>query len=56
MKICNVIYPNLLQKTSIDLLTNQINKLALLVIINNKEKWEIENIFDIKNYQSKIQY
>ena len=54
MKIHNVFHPNLLWKASIDLLTGQINKPALLVIINNEEKWEVEDIFDTRNLQGKI--
>ena len=38
MKIHNIFYPNLLQKTSIDLLISQINKPLFPVIINNEEK------------------
>lgn len=56
MKIHNVFHSNLLWKASIDLLTGQVNKPALPVIIKNKEKWEVENIFDTKSYQGKIQY
>ena len=50
MKIHNVFYPNLLQKTLIDLLIGQINKPTLSIIINNKKEWEVENILDTKNY------
>ena len=38
IKIYKVFYPNLLQKVSINLLIDQINKLILPIIINNKEK------------------
>ena len=38
IKIHNIFYLNLLQKVLIDLLTGQVNKLILPVIINNKEK------------------
>lgn len=50
MKIYNIFQPNLLQNTLIDLLINQVNELVLLVIINNEKKWEIEDIFNVKNY------
>ncbi len=56
MKIHNVFHPNLLQKASTDLLTNHVNKLPPLVIINNEEEWEVENILDIKSHQDKFQY
>lgn len=38
IKIFNIFHLNFLQETSIDLLTNLVNELPLLVIINNKEK------------------
>ena len=38
MKIYNICYPNLFWKASTDLLTGQVNKPAILVIINNKEE------------------
>ena len=38
MKIHNVFYSSLLQKASIDSLTNQDNKLPYLIIINNEQK------------------
>ncbi len=38
MKIHNVFHPNLLQKVSTNPLTNQINELLPLVIINNEEE------------------
>ena len=38
IKIHHVFHPNLLQKTFIDLLTSEVNKLALSVIINNEKK------------------
>ena len=38
MKIYNVFHLNLLQKALTNLLIGQVNKLALPVIINNKEK------------------
>ena len=50
MKIYNVFHPKLLQKTLIDPLTNQINELPTPVIINNEEKWEVEDILDARSY------
>ena len=50
MKIYNVFHPNLLQKTLIDLLIGQINEPVIPVIINNKDKWKVEDICDAKNY------
>ena len=38
MKIYNSFYFNLLKKALTNSLTNQVNKLLLLFIINNKEK------------------
>ena len=49
MKIYNVFHPNLLEKASIDPITGQVNKLAPPVIINNEEKWEVEDIFDTRS-------
>ena len=56
IKIYNIFHLNHLQKALTDLLTGQVNKLAPLVIINNKEEWEVEDIFDARNFQGKIQY
>lgn len=50
IKIHNIFHPNLFQKVPIDFLTNQVNKLLLLVIINNKKKWEVENNLDTRSY------
>ena len=50
MKIYNIFLLNLLQKTSIDPLISEVNKLVLPVIIYNKEEWKVENIFDTRNY------
>lgn len=54
MKIYNIIHLNLFHKVLIDLLTNQVNKLLSLIIINTKEKWEVKNIFDIRSHQGKL--
>lgn len=50
MKIHNVFYLNLFQKVSLNPLTNQINKLTTLVIINSKKKWKIKDILDTRSY------
>ena len=50
MKIYNVFYFNLFWKALIDPLTNQVNKLSSLIIINNKQEWEVEDIFDAGSY------
>ncbi len=56
MKIYNIFYLNLLRKALIDLLTNQINEPPTPIIINNKEDWEVEDIFNAKSHQNKLQY
>lgn len=56
MKIHNIFHPNFFQKTSTDPLTGQINKSAPWVIINNEEECEVEDIFNIRSFQRKIQY
>lgn len=56
IKIYNAFHANLLKKTFTDSLTNQVNELSFLVIINNKKKWEVENILNAKSYQGKLQY
>ena len=56
MKIHNVFYSNLLQKASTDPLTNQVNEPPPPVIINNEEEWKVENIFNAKSHQGKLQY
>ena len=55
IKIHNVFHPKLFQKTSTDLLIGQLNKPAPLVIINNREKWEVEDILDARSLWRKIQ-
>ena len=56
MKIHNVFHLNLLWKASTDPLTGQVNKPAPPVIINNEEEWKVEDIFNARSHQSKIQY
>lgn len=56
MKIHNIFYLNLLRKALIDPLTNQVNEPPTPIIINNKEDWEVEDIFDAKSHQNKLQY
>lgn len=56
IKIHNIFYQNLLQKMSIDPLTYWINKLLFLIIINNEEKWKVEDILDARCYGNKLQY
>ena len=50
MKIHNVFHLNLLQKASKDPLIGQVNGPAPPVIINNKEKWEVEDIVDARSH------
>ena len=56
IKIYNVFHPYLLQKTSTDLLINQPNEPLPPVIINIKEKLEVEDILDVRSYQGNLQY
>ena len=48
MKIHNIFHPNLLWKAVTDPLPGQQNSLSALTIVNNEEKWEIDNILDAK--------
>ena len=56
MKIHCVFHPNLLQKALTDPLNNPVNELPPPIIINNEEKWEVEDILDAKSHRSKLQY
>lgn len=56
MKIHNIYYLNLLWKAVIDPLIDQVNKPPLLVIIDNKEEWEVEDILKARNHRTKVQY
>ena len=48
MKIYDVFHPNLLQKTVTDPLPGQQNSPPPSTVVDNKEKWEIDNIPDVK--------
>lgn len=50
MKIYNVFHPNLLKESLTDMLIDQINELLILIITNNRNKQEIKDSFNIKNY------
>lgn len=54
MKIKNIFYLNFLSKALIHLLIDKINKLILSMIVNNEEKCEVKDIFNIRNFQIKI--
>ena len=56
MKIHNIFYFNLFQNFLTDLLINQVNKLPLPVIINNKKEWEVKDILNTRSYQNKLLY
>ena len=48
MKIYDVFHSNLLQKVAINLLPSQQNSPLLSTVVDNKEKWEVNNILDAK--------
>ena len=48
MKIHDVFHPNLLQKTSTDLLPGQHNDPAPPLIIDDEEEWEVDDILDAR--------
>ena len=50
MQIHNVFYPNLLRLAAKNLLPGQHNDLLPPVVVNNKEKWKINDIFDAKKH------
>lgn len=54
MKIHKIFHPNLFRKASTDPLT-QVNEPPPPVIVNNEEKWEVEDILDSRSYQEKVQ-
>ena len=56
MKIHNVFPTNLSYKTSLNPLSNQVNKCLLSIIINNEKNWEVEEIFNARGHRDKLQY
>lgn len=48
MKIYNIFHLNLLQKAAKNPLPGQTKNLAPPIIIDNKEKWEVDDILDAK--------
>ena len=56
MRIHNVFHPSLLRKVSADLLPGQHNNPAPPVIVNDKEKWEVDDILDARKRGRKVQY
>ena len=48
MKIHDVFHPNLFQKAAGNPLSGQQNIPPPLTVVNNKEKWEVDNILDVK--------
>ena len=50
MKIYNIFHPNLLQKTSTNSLTNQVNEPPSPFIINNEKEWKVEDILNARSY------
>lgn len=56
MKLNNVFHLNIVQKISIDPLSDEVNEPAPQVIVNNQEEWEVENISPIRSFREKIQH
>jgi hypothetical protein len=56
MKIHNTFHIFLLRSASIDLLIEQIQSSSFLVIVNEEEKYEINNILNNRYHYNKLQY
>lgn len=56
IKIHNVFHHYLLWKLFTNLLTNWLNELPPLVIINNKKKCKVEKNIDVRDKRDKLQY
>ena len=53
IKIHDIFHPNLFQKAADDSLPDQRNSPLLSMVVDNKEKWEINNILDAKHDRGK---
>ena len=53
IKIHNVFYPSLLQKATSNLFPGQHNAPVPSVIVNDKEKWKVNNILDARKIGEK---
>ena len=53
MKIHNIFHPNLLQKAANDPLPGWRNSPLSPIVVDNKEKWEVDNILDAKHGRGK---
>lgn len=54
MQIHNVFHPNLLKLATKDLLLSQYKNFLPPVVVNDKNKWEVDNIFDAKKHGKQV--
>jgi hypothetical protein len=56
MKIHNIFHTSLIRKAATDSFIEQIQQSSSLIVVNEEEKYEINDIFDSRYHYDKLQY